>query len=189
MSSESRPRIVLPGDELCVEEEFLSSSGTYVENGVVRASVVGTPVFDIVSRRVYVKPAKKISILKPGDIVVGYVTMMRDDVAIVKILGYDLYRPLKTPFTGLLHISQVSEERIATMYDAVRIGDFIKAKVLNDYIPPLLSIKDPKCGVILAFCSRCGAVLVKKGDKLVCRRCGFMDSRKVSLEYMVYEKR
>lgn len=180
----SQPRIVTPSDYLCVEEEFMPSSGTYVDNGTVRAAVVGYAVYDFLSRRVSVKPVKPLRIPKAGDTVVGVVTAVRDEIAIVKVLGFDIYNTFKNPFTGLLHISQASETRVQNLYEVVRLGDLIKAKVLNNYIPLLLSTKEPKFGVILAYCSRCGAILVKKDSNLICPRCHSVEARKASIEYL-----
>jgi len=180
----SQPRIVTPSDYLCVEEEFMPSSGTYVDNGAVRAAIVGFAIYDFLSRRVSVKPVKPLRIPKAGDTVVGVVTAVRDEIAIVKVLGFDIYNTFKNPFTGLLHISQASESRVQNLYEVVRLGDMIKAKVLNSYIPLLLSTKEPKLGVILAYCSRCGAILVKKDSNLICSRCRSTEVRKVSLEYL-----
>ncbi len=184
MSSRDQPRIVMPSDYLCVEEEFMPAAGTYIDGGTIRAAVIGTPIYDILSRRVSVKPVKPLKLPKPGDVVIGVVTSVRDEVAIVKVLGFDIYNTFKNPFTGLLHISQVSETRIQNLYEAVKLGDMIKAKVLNDYIPLLLTTKEPRLGVILAYCSRCGAVLVKRDNKLVCPKCNTVENRKVSLDYL-----
>jgi len=188
--AEERERVVMPGDYLCVEEEFLPGPWTYVDdNGVVRSLIVGTPVFDYTTRRVSVKPLKRrIMLPKQGDNVVGVVSAVKEDVAVVKVIGFDIYNPLKNPITGLLHISQISETRIDSVYDAVRMGDLIRARVLNNYVPLLLSIKDPKYGVILAYCSKCGSVLVKKGETLVCPSCGSTERRKVSIDYLAVER-
>ena len=184
-------RVVMPGEPLCVEEEFMAGPGTYLdESGVVRAAIIGEPVFDMASRRVSVRPLSRKSLLpKQGDVVVGVVSAVKEDVAIVKVLGFDIYAPFKNPLTGLLHISQISEHRLESIYDAIRLGDLIKAKVLNSYVPLLLGTKEPRLGVILAHCSQCGAVLVKKDSALTCPRCGNKESRKISIEYMAIEKR
>ena len=39
-------RQVLPGDEIAVEEEYVSSDGTYVRDGKIYASQLGTLVLD-----------------------------------------------------------------------------------------------------------------------------------------------
>jgi len=178
----------LPRDYLCVEEEFMPSSGTYVDDGKVFSAVIGRAVYDMALRRVYVLPIKRSAMPKPGDVVVGQVTGARDDIAFVKILGLSLATQFKNSFTGLLHVSQVSEHRVQTVFDALRIGDLIKAKVLSAKPPFLLTTKEPRLGVILAYCSRCGAPLVRVGGKLVCSECGSVEERKVSLDYLLVKR-
>ncbi len=187
----SSGKVVLPGEELCVEEEFMPGSGAYVdENGFVRAAVLGEPIYDMASRRVSVRPLTRRSLLpRQGDIVLGVVSGIKEDVAIVKVLGFDIHAPFKNPITGLLHISQISESRIESIYDAVRLGDLIKAKVLNNYIPLLLSTKEPRLGVVLAYCSKCGAVLVKESSGLRCPSCGNVEQRKTSIDYLAVVRR
>ncbi|MEM0006532.1 MAG: exosome complex RNA-binding protein Csl4 [Ignisphaera sp.] len=176
--------VVVPGEMLCVEEEFIPVEGVYTLNGVIRASIIGVPIYDIASRRVYVRPVKNLRRLKPGDIVIGVVDRVRDEMATIKIIGYDVATPLKHIYTGVLHISQVMESRVQNIYDYIRLGDFVKVKILNNYIPYMVSMKDPKLGVILAYCSKCGGTLTKVGDVLRCTRCNNIESRKASVDYM-----
>ncbi|HDI02438.1 MAG TPA: S1 RNA-binding domain-containing protein [Ignisphaera sp.] len=185
---EKIPKIAMPGDYLCVEEEFMPANGVYVDEGKVRASVIGIPAYDYISRRVSIKPFKGLKIPRSGDIVIGVAASVKEDVVIVKVLGFDIYNTFKNPFSGLLHISQVSETRIQSIYDAIKMGDLIKAKVLNNYIPLLLTTKEPKLGVILAYCSKCGSVLIKNGDKLVCPKCNNIETRKISMDYLATAK-
>ncbi len=180
--------IVLPGEKLCVEEEYIPSVGTYGEDGIVRAAIIGRVKYDIINRRVYIKPIKNPIIPKTGDIVIGVVKQMRDELAIINIVGYDINNLFKHSFTGILHISQIAETRIPTLYDVIRIGDIVRAKVLNNYIPILLSIKEPRLGVVQAYCSRCGSPLVKLGDKLQCSFCGNIENRKIAFDYILKGK-
>jgi len=176
--------IVTPGDFLCVEEEYIPSQGAYSDDGNVRAYVVGRPIIDRISRRVRVKPVKRLQILQAGDTVIGAVINVREDLAYVKILGTASGSLFKNPFSGLLHVSQISPTRISTIIDAVRIGDIIKAAVLNSTPPFILTTKDPNLGVILAFCSKCGATLVRDGNRLICPNCGNVEQRKLSIDYI-----
>ncbi len=182
----SMQNIVTPGDKVCVEEEFIPQAWTYVENGDVRALVVGRPVFDIINRRVYVKPLKSIEMPKSGDIVIGVVEQMRDEIAIIRFIGYDANRTFKHSFRGVLHISQASNTRIQNLYEVIRLGDIVRVKILNNYIPYLVTLKDAKLGVIEAFCSRCGAPLYRDRSKdvLRCRVCGNIESRKIAPDYV-----
>lgn len=181
--------IVVPGEMICVEEEFTPLEGVYTLDGIVRASTVGIPMYDTVGRKVYVKPIKNLKRPKSGDVVIGVVDRVRDEMATVKIVGYDVASTFKHTFTGILHVSQVMDSRIQSIHDYVKLGDFVKVKILNSYIPYIVSMKDPKLGVVLAYCSRCGFQLVKAGDTLKCMRCGNIENRKISTDYMLVKGR
>ncbi len=74
---------------------------------------------------------------KKGDIVTGKVTGI-ENYGIFLLLENDNY-------TGLIHISEISEKFVKNVFDYVRINEIIKARVLNvdDLNHKLkLSIKD-----------------------------------------------
>jgi exosome complex component CSL4 len=45
-------------------------------------------------------------------------------------------------------------------------------------------MKDARLGVIAAYCSRCGAPLVKEKNVLKCRVCGNTEMRKLAPDYI-----
>ncbi len=184
----SRKRIVLPGDKLYVVEEFLPGKGTYsYHDGWVRASVIGEPVIDMIQRMVSIRNySGKPCYPRPGDIVVGVITSLSDDIAFLDIFLIENKISGSTSFTGVLHVSQASEKFIKSMYEAYRLGDIVRARVLNDKSPFQLSTKGVQFGVIAALCSRCGGLLKRKSDdSLECPVCGSIEPRKVSIKYVV----
>lgn len=178
-------KIVLPGEKLCVVEEFTPGEGTYEDNGEVFSKVAGRVLYDFVAKRVIVIPLKKNKQPpKPNMTVYAVVTSVKEDTAFLKIFADDKRRLYTGPFTGVLHVSQVSTNFIKTISDAVKIGDVVKAKVLTNSSPFQLTTKGARLGVVYAQCSRCGAVLIRKNTKLICPKCGNVEQRKVSIEYM-----
>jgi len=182
--SESSRELAVPGDLLGVAEEFLPGPGAYEENYRVRAAVLGYVVKDSLSKVASVRPIKYPNLPAPGSIVVGVVTEVREEYARVRIDAVG-DRTLQYPFTGILHIVQIAERvgGSARVYEYVRLGDVVRAKVLSSRPPYLLTIKEPKLGVILASCSLCGATLKLSGDKLACPQCGNSEKRKVGYGY------
>ena len=81
----------------------------------------------VVSHRKWVESEKKIiadkviTDLKPGDVIEGKVTGVTDFGAFVDVGGID----------GLVHISDLSWQRVEKTGDVVKIGDTVKAKVLK----------------------------------------------------------
>lgn len=178
--------LVLPGEPICKEEEYMAYKNVYIDvHGTVRAAVVGEVVYDNINRRISVKPIREVKIPKSGDVAIGVVMFMRDDIASIEVVGYDLTKMFKHSYTAYLHILQATDVRGDNLYSYVRLGDIVKVKILNNYIPLLVTIKEPRLGVILAFCSRCGSQLYRENDRLICPVCNNIETRKISLDYML----
>jgi len=178
---------VTPGDPLYVIEEYLPGPGSYSdEKGWVRAAQIGRLIIDQSQRIVYVKQVlNKPFVPRSGDIVLGIVTGVSDDIAFLDIFQIEGKISKSTSFDGIIHISQVSEQYIETMYEAMRPGDVVRAKVLNNNPPFQLTTKGPQFGLILGLCSKCGSILKRQqNNMLICPNCGRIEKRKVSIKYI-----
>ncbi len=182
---ELRERKVLPGDDLCVIEEFLPGYGTFEKGGIVRAAWAGRVHVDMAARTISVIPYKQASeIPERNSIVYGVVIVVKDEFAILKILKDAKGNEYPSGFTGLLHISQATDRHVKDLYEVIRVGDIVKGKVLSDYPPYNLTLREPRLGVVLAFCGQCGTLLRKTGpDTVKCPKCGRVEKRKLSIDY------
>ncbi|MEM0021418.1 MAG: exosome complex RNA-binding protein Csl4 [Fervidicoccaceae archaeon] len=177
--------VVVPGEELAVIEEFSPLNGTYSdENGFVRASLLGKVSKDLLNKVIRVNPVKsRYAFPMVKDIVIGYVSFLRGEIAMVNIVRDGNLRPLTGQLAGFLHISQTGAEG-RHISEHIAPGDLIRARVISSENPFQLSIKHPSLGVILASCSQCGAILRRDGDKLVCPKCGNIEKRKIASGYL-----
>lgn len=180
------PTFVVPGEELCVAEEFMPGPGTYESGGTVYSDLTGDRVVDLNSRTVRVIAKAKTPIMPTdGSTVIGQVTNAHDKSAIVSIFKVDS-EILGRPFTGILHISSASPRYERNMEDVCKTGDMIKAKVFNDKNRiPELTTAGRGLGVIRAYCSRCGNLLVLVNRRLQCRECGNTEHRRLVDDYGV----
>lgn len=176
---------VVPGDSICVIEEFMPGNGVYEDDGTIRSAIVGRVSIDFRTRFINVRPLVKSPQLPArGEIVYALVTVVHDEISISRIFSSESGKKFNNPFTALLHISQTHEKFVKNFNEVLAVGDIIKAKVLNDGIPYMITIKDVKLGVILAYCSICGTPLRKQSsDTLKCPKCGNTEKRKMSIEY------
>jgi exosome complex component CSL4 len=72
------------------------------------------------------------------------------------------------------------------MEDVCKTGDMIKAKVFNDKNRiPELTTAGRGLGVMRAYCSRCGNLLVLVNRRLQCRECGNTEHRRLVDDYGV----
>lgn len=178
-------RIVLPGDKLSTSEELLSGDGTFEEDGIIRASQVGTYYVDNKNKRAKVKPLTSAPvILKRGDIVLAQVRMIRSSMVIadvIHIIGSK--RSISGDTNGTLRVSEISQGYIKDPSDVFSLGDIFRAKVTSVKPSIQLETKDRKFGVIKAFCSKCRQSLIKKDKGLECENCGNKERRLTSDDF------
>lgn len=178
------PLLVVPGEKLCVAEEFSPGPGTYESGGVVYSHLIGDRVADTKDRTVkVVAKARTPTMPTDGSTVIGRVDNAHDKSVIVSIYKVDS-KVLGRPFTGILHISSSSPRYERNMGDVCKTGDLIKARVFNDKNRiPELTTAGRGLGVIKAYCSRCGGVLLLTNRRLQCRECGNVERRRLADDY------
>lgn len=181
-------KYVIPGEILGVIEEFIPSENVYVkeDDGTIRSKVVGKTVKNRELHVIAVSPTKRVELLRKGDVVYGYIDGIKDVIAFVKIFYIEnANKILLKPLTGILHVQNVSSERVKSIYNAYSYGDIIRAHVAENGGPPfILSTVGREYGVILARCPRCMSVLKKKGYTLFCPVCKTRVKKKISLRYL-----
>jgi exosome complex component CSL4 len=177
-------QFVLPGERLGVIEEFVPNSGTYVKDGVIYSKIVGRALLDFLNKRVSVYPVVHgAKVPRVGSIVLGQVSSVQNENASIRIfkIGNKL---LSGFFTGVLHISDVRLRYVESMFDVCKPGDILRAKVISEKNRTYhLSTKDKNLGVVYAFCSQCGYMLISKKQSMYCPRCGKTEKRKITIDY------
>ena len=177
-------QFVVPGKRLGVIEEFMAGPGTYVEHGTIYSNTTGRALLDMLNKKVSVYPlVHAVSTPRTGSTVIGQVSSVRNKNAMLRILNVEK-RSLSGSFTGILHISDVSQSYIETMYGVCKPSDLMRAKVVSDLNRTYhLSTEEKNLGVIYAFCSRCGHLLQLRDEKMQCPECGNVEARKAAEDY------
>ena len=175
---------VVPGDPLGVIEEFTSGPGTYVEGGRIHSKITGRTLLDMLNKQVSVYPlVETATVPRVGNIVVGMVMDVKNKNAIIKIFQVE-DKTLSGSFKGMLHISSVSQNYVDNMFDVLKAGDIIRAKVIStENRSFFLSIADKDLGVVSALCSLCGHALDPGNRGMQCSNCGNVEGRKISPDY------
>jgi len=188
MSSNSSERksglFVLPGERLGVIEEFIPDFGTYVKDGIIYSRILGRALIDLSNKRVSVYSlGREVRVPKVESIVVGQVSNVQSENAAVRIFEIG-NNQLSGIFSGILHVSDVAQSYVESMFNVCKPGDIIRAKVISEKNQVYhLSIKDKNLGVIYAFCSHCGYTLEPKRQGVFCPRCGKVEKRKTAFDY------
>ncbi len=177
-------KMVLPGDQIAVAEEFEPGEGTYERNGLVFASTPGVLQLDEINRIARVRSFNPPAELKVGDIVYGTVDDIRGMMAtatVNAVHGKD--RQVSGENEGTIHISNVSEEYTEDIHDMYHLGDIIRAKVIQVKPSVQLTTAEPDLGVVKAFCGICRGPLELRGRDLYCPRDERTERRKVARDY------
>jgi len=177
-------RMVLPGDEVAVAEEFEPGEGTYERGGHIFAAVPGVLYLDANERVVRVRAFNPVAELKVGDIVYGTIDEIRGlmaTAAVTAIHGRD--RQVSGETEGTIHISNVSAEYVEDLRDAFHLGDIVRAKVIQTKPSVQLTTSEGYLGVVKARCSQCRGPLEAKGEDLWCPRDERGERRKLAQDY------
>jgi exosome complex component CSL4 len=176
--------LVVPGERLGVIEEFIPDSGTYVKDGVIYSKIVGRALLDLLNKRVSVYPLVSGELVpKASSTVVGQIGNAQSDNVLVRIFRLE-NKKLSGEFSGILHISDVSDRYVDSMNDVCKPGDIVRAKVISGKNRIFhLSTNDKNLGILYAFCSRCGTLLEPQRYELRCPKCGNIENRKMAPDY------
>lgn len=167
---------VLPGERLGFIEEMEAGNNTFDDGNMIRASTAGIANVDKKNKIAQVENGKQISIPKRGDVVIGSVAAVLSSMIAVSIQ----YINGKPNAAGVECICQNPEKRRII----ARVNDIIALKIethLNGTIHA--TINEPELGVLFTKCNSCGGNVVPLRDRVKCPNCGFVEERKISVNY------
>jgi len=178
---------VLPGDHVGAIEEYMPSTGTFSSDEGVYSSNIGQLEIDAKTHSAKVKPKTRTPKLQGvGTVTIGMVAQTSDSVAIVDLAQIDSQGVSLVPngVSAVLHVSNIRRDYVKDLRDELRIGDIIRARIIeSSEHTTKLTIDGRELGVIKAFCIRCRQPLRSSGAKLICDRCGDVESRKMAQDY------
>lgn len=126
------------------------------------------------------KNIKEKRALEEGDVVTGVVVQTTDKIAIINI-DYKNQHVLSPSSSGVLFINNVSDGYIEKMGDVVRIGDIVKAKVVEkDKFGFKLAINEEDLGVIKSNCFKCKSKLQLTSNSIKCLNCKTINLKKIA---------
>jgi len=180
-----KSKIVLPGDEVSTSEELLPGDGTFEEDGIIRASRVGSYFVDQKNKRAIVKPLTSIPVeIKKGDIVLAKIISIRSNMVIADVfhvIGKN--RPISGATDGTIRVSEISRAYVKDPATEYAPGDIVRAKITQVKPSLQLATKDRDLGVIKAICTKCRHPLSIKGNILECNNCNNRERRKTADDY------
>lgn len=176
-------RLVLPGELIGTEEEFIAGTGTYEDAGRVYSSNVGNVEVGS-DYRVRVKGKKEDVFVQPGDEIIGVVTEINEPLVVVA--GEYLVKMGKVyevKVRALVHASRITGHYLDQCSKVVKARDVVRGKVVSTRGKIDLTLEPPDEGVIFAYCSRCRKPLQTINSGLYCTYCQKSETRKISKKY------
>lgn len=177
---------VLPGDALAFSEEYLPGDGVYDDGRFLRAARFGRLEVDNRERRCQVKPFTSVpATLRVGDFVLGLVTLLKPSMAGVEVLHLEgVERNVAGDTNGTLHVSKIAKRYVQDVGREYRLGDVLRARVIEVKPSVQLSTEDPRCGAVMALCLRDRFPLGLVDKKtLECPVCARRDVRNIAPDY------
>jgi len=176
--------VVIPGEKIGTAEEVIPGRGTFEEDGNVYSMELGKYRFDDEDMKATVKNLNSPAYLKKRDLIIAVVTDIRNAMVIaraVHIVGTS--RQIAGETTVSLHVSKVSRDYVQDVGRMFRVGDYIRARVIQ--VKPSLQITtaDRELGVLRALCMKCRTPMKRHGNVLKCPECGRIETRKIAADY------
>ena len=184
---EEEKKLVVPGEHVGIEEEYIPSSGVYSEDGELYAASLGN--LDLDSANYSAKVHSKASIPKmqrESNVVVGNVAQMNDNVAIIDLMpmNSEAFKMIPNEASAVLRVSDTRRGFVRSLRDELGVGDIVRAKIIeaNEH-SVRLRIDERELGVIKAYCKSCRGVLRLDDHDLKCEKCGNTEHRKMAQDY------
>ena len=167
----------IPGEKIALIEEYLPGDNTYEENNAIRATAVGDIQLDTNERLASINPQKQISVPKVGDIVIGVVEANLPSMIAIMIKFVN-GKKANSNLECVCVTRHIRKKNIALAKDVVKV-EIISH--INGTIHA--SIDSQELGVLFTKCRKCFGTVVKMRDAVKCKDCGWIDDRKLSLDF------
>ena len=149
-------RIVVPGEFIGTEEEYIAGEGTFSENERIYAKIAGE--LSDTARKLSVSQEKPLQALGVGSVIIGRVENVVEPIALVSIAtGSDMKdRFGETSDYAVLHASMIKRGYVKNVRDEYKIGDIVRAKIADLRNGEFrLATDSDELGAIEAFCAKC----------------------------------
>ena len=167
----------IPGEEIAQIEEYLPGDNTYEDDDVIRATTVGNVHLDSSERLASVDRQKQITVPNVGDIIIGVVEANLPSMIAIMI-KYVNGKKVVADLECVCVTSHIRKKNIALAKDVV------KAEIISHINGTIhASIDSQELGVLFTKCRKCFGTVVKMRDAVKCKDCGWIDDRKLSLDF------
>ena len=177
-------KVAIPGEKLCAVTKAVPGENVIVKHQKIFSTTFGEVVIDE-ENHIHVIPLREVNFPRKDDLALGIVyntTEILVWVRLVCALRKNRIIPYNGIFTGVIHRSQTGI--VGDPRQIFGLGDIILTRVLSsNFIPLMLSTREPETGVVAGYCNKDGNPLERRGEQLFCPLCEKPVRKKVSIHY------
>ena len=167
----------IPGEKIAQIEEYLPGDNTYEDNDVIRATTIGSIDLDSDERLASINRQKQITVPNTGDIIIGVVEANLPSMIAIMI-KYVNGKKVVADLECICVTRHIRKKNIALAKDVV------KAEIISHINGTIhATIDSQELGVLFTKCRKCFGTVAKMRDAVKCKECGWIDDRKLSLDF------
>ena len=167
----------IPGEKIASIEEYLPGDNTFEDNDSIRATTIGEINLNSSERSASINRQTQITVPKVGDIIIGVVEANLPSMIAIMIKFVNGKR-VNADLECICVTRHIRKKNIALAKDVV------KAEIISHINGTIhASIDSPELGVLFTKCRKCFGTVVKMRDAVKCKDCGWIDDRKLSLDF------
>ena len=146
-------------------------------NDVIRATTIGSIDLDSKDRLASINRQKQITVPNVGDIIIGTVEANLPSMIAIMIKFVN-GKKINSDLECVCVTRHIRKKNIALAKDVV------KAKIISHINGTIhATIDSQELGVLFTKCRKCHGTVVKMRDAVKCKDCGWIDDRKLSLDF------
>ncbi len=167
----------IPGEKIALIEEYLPGENTFEDDDSIRATAIGDIQLDASDRLASINRHKQITVPKVGDVIIGVVEANLPSMIAIMIKFVN-GKKVNSDLECVCVTRHLRKKNIALAQDVVKV-EIISH--INGTIHA--TIDKPEFGVLFTKCRKCYGMVVKMRDAVKCKDCGWIDDRKLSLDF------
>ena len=167
----------IPGEKIAQIEEYLPGENTFEDNDIIRATTIGDIQLDSNERLASINAQTRIAVPKVGDVIIGVVEANLPSMIAIMIKFVN-GKKVVTDLECICVTRHIRKKNIALA------KDIVKAEIISHINGTIhATIDSQELGVLFTKCRECFGTVVKMRDAVKCKDCGWIDDRKLSLDF------
>ena len=158
-------------------EEYLPGDNTFEDNDVIRATAIGDIHLDSNERLASITKQTQITVPNVGDVIIGVVEANLPSMIAIMI-KYVNGKKVVADLECVCVTRHIRKKNIALAKDVVKV------KIISHINGTIhASIDSEELVVLFTKCRKCFGIVAKMRDAVKCKDCGWIDDRKLSLDF------